>query len=74
LKRRNIQLDWVVASAAVGVDFGKTIPTPELASKTLHTNVTSTIDYIKQFIPILSSTGRVVIVSAMMGGLKFQKK
>lgn len=33
------------------------------------TNVNSTIDFIKQFIPILSANGRIVIVSSSMGAL-----
>jgi len=57
-----------------GSDYGTVIPTVEVASRTLLTNVTATINFIKQFLPFLSSNGRVVIVSSIMGLLKIQSE
>lgn len=62
--------DCIVANAAVGVDHGIRMPSLEVAKKTLNTNVISTIEFIKQFIPLLSDDGRIVIVSAILGAIK----
>lgn len=66
---RNIQFDYIVANAAVGCDYGQVIPSEEVAKSTLFTNVNSTINFIKQFIPLLNKNGRVVVVSSIMGSL-----
>ena len=69
LKQQGIIFDRVVANAAVGADYGTTMPSAEIAKQTMDTNVISTIDFIKQFLPILSPEGRVVVVSSLMGQL-----
>ena len=74
IKDRNIQFDWIVANAALGCDYGTTIPSVEVARSTLLTNVNSTIDFIKQFLTVLSNNGRVVIVSSFMGALDVQSE
>lgn len=61
-----------MANAAVGADFGLKMPTESVARNTLTTNVTSTIDFVKQFLPLLSSNGRVVLVSAALGAINGQ--
>lgn len=50
------------------------MPTEEIASKTLKTNFDATIDFIKQFLPLLTNEGRVVIVSSLMGALSEHKE
>lgn len=63
-----------MANAAVGADFDTQIPSEELATSTLRTNVTSTIDFIKQFLSVLSPTGRAVAVSSTLGAFNLQTK
>lgn len=70
LKENNSSFNYIVANAAVGVDHGMKIPSGEVARKTLNTNVTATIDFVKQFLPLLSDDGRIIIVSAILGALK----
>lgn len=53
--------------------MGKTIPSPEVAEKTLKTNVVGTIDFIKQFLPVLNSSARIVVVSSYIGSVNTQK-
>lgn len=72
MKEKHITFDYIVANAAVGCDYGTQIPSLKTAQDTLITNVTSTIDFIKQFIPLLTNDGRVVIVSSIMGALNVQ--
>ena len=67
-----VQLDFIVANAAVGYDGGGTIPSQELAEKTLKTNVDSTIAYINSFLPFLSPTGRIVVIASEMAALNAQ--
>lgn len=74
IKQTGIVFDFIVANAAFGCDYGQTIPSVETASNTLKTNVTATIDFVKQFLPILSKDGRVVLVSSFMGALSEQPK
>jgi NAD(P)-dependent dehydrogenase (short-subunit alcohol dehydrogenase family) len=74
MKEKNVEFDCIVANAAIGIDHKKVMPLEESSSRILRTNVVSTIDFIKQFIPLLSETGRVVIVSSNFGGLKFHKQ
>ena len=74
IKQKNIRFDTIVANAAVGADYGQTIPSEEVARSTLTTNVISTIDFIRQFTPLLQSNGRVVVVSSVMGALTSQPK
>lgn len=69
MKQKGLTFDFIVANAAVGCDFGQTIPSVEVATSTLKTNVTATIDFIKQFLPLLSNKGRVVLVSAALAAL-----
>lgn len=63
-----------MANAAVGADYGTEIPSEELATSTLRTNVTSTIDFVKQFISVLTPSGRAVVVSSTLGALTHQSK
>lgn len=44
-----------------------------MAEKTLKTNVIGTIDYIKQFLPLLTDSARIVVVSSYIGSVKTQK-
>jgi carbonyl reductase 1 len=44
-----------------------------VAEKTLRTNVTGTIDFIKQFLPLLTEDARVVVVSSYIGSVNTQK-
>jgi NAD(P)-dependent dehydrogenase (short-subunit alcohol dehydrogenase family) len=50
------------------------MPSPEVAISTLKTNVDATIDFTKQFLPLLSPTGRIIIVSSEMSALERQPK
>jgi NAD(P)-dependent dehydrogenase (short-subunit alcohol dehydrogenase family) len=54
------------------VDFGEEKPSFAVAEETLKTNFDSTVDFIKQFLPLLAKDGRVVVVSSVMGALKEQ--
>ena len=72
LKSQQILFDYIVANAAVGLDWGFNMPSVDVASSTLKTNVDSTIDFIKLFLPLLSINGRVVVVSSLMGTLDAQ--
>jgi len=69
LQKEGIFFDKVVANAGFGIDHGRTKPSLETATKTLDINFRFTIDFIKQFLPILSPKGRVVVVSAIMAQL-----
>ena len=71
IKSKNIRFDWVVANAAVGLNQGEKMPTVEVAEATLLTNVDATIDFVKQFQPLLSDNGRIVIVSSLFAQLNF---
>jgi short-subunit dehydrogenase len=53
IRQKQIRFDVIVANAAYGADYGQTIPSEETARNTIATNVISTIDFIKQFIPLL---------------------
>lgn len=50
------------------------MPSVELAESTLKTNLDSTIEFIKQFIPNLKEQGRIVIVSSDFGALSFHSE
>lgn len=39
----------------------------DVATGTIKTNVDATIDFVKQFLPLLENTGRIIIVSSIMG-------
>jgi short-subunit dehydrogenase len=73
LKQSHTTFDFLVANAAYGCDYGQAIPSVEIAESTLKTNVNATVAFIKQFLPLLSVDGRVVIVSSTMGNLEDQK-
>lgn len=63
------QLDRIVANAGVGFDFGLKMPTLDMAQRFTQTNFLSTIEFIKQSLPLLNSLGRVVVVSAIFATL-----
>ena len=44
-----------------------------MAEKTLRTNVVGTIDFIKQFFPLLTPDARIVVVSSYIGSVNTQK-
>ena len=58
----------------MGFDAGETIPSEEVARSTILTNFNSTIYFVKQFLPLLSENGRVVLVSSLFGSLQVQPK
>jgi carbonyl reductase 1 len=72
IQESKVQFDFLVANAAVGYDEGDSIPSEELASSTLRTNVIATIDFVKQFLPLLAPQGRVLLISSFMGALSAQ--
>jgi short-subunit dehydrogenase involved in D-alanine esterification of teichoic acids len=74
IQNKHVVFNVIVANASVGCDLGTVIPSVEVASRTLLINVTATISFIKQFLPILSPKGRIVVVSSMMGLLKIQSE
>jgi hypothetical protein len=47
IKSEGVTFDAIVANAAVGCDFGTVIPSVEVATGTLRTNVIDTIHFIK---------------------------
>ncbi len=51
-------------------DLGSALPSLEVASSTLKINVDATIYFIKSFLPLMASSGRIVIVSSFMGNLR----
>ena len=53
----------------MGPDRSGKIPSIEEARKTIDVNTTATINFINQFLPLLSEKGRVVAVSSVMGQL-----
>ena len=69
IRNRGVRFDWVVANAAVGADHGVKVPSLEVAESTLKTNVDATIDFVKQFQPLLADNGRIIIVSSLMAQL-----
>ena len=69
IKSQGVRFDWVIANAAFGADHGVKIPSLEVAESTLTTNVDSTIDFVKQFQPLLADNGRIIIVSSLMAQL-----
>ena len=62
-------LDRLVANAGIGPDRSGNFPSVELATDTININLFSTINFVKEFLPILSNNGRVVIVSSVLGNL-----
>ena len=62
----------IIANAAVGYDGGSRMPSPELATKTMITNVDSTINYVNSFLPLLGKQGRVIVISSEMAALRSQ--
>ena len=73
-KKDNIKFDYIVANTGFGVDLGQEKPSVALAEQTMKSNFDSTIDFIKQFLPLLSKDGRIVVVSSAMGALKEQSE
>lgn len=72
LEAKGTKLDFIVANAAFcHHEFGQ-MPSYDLTLKTMQTNVDSTIDFVNQFRPLLSPTGRVIVVASEMAALKAQ--
>ena len=69
IKSKHISFDWIIANAAVGSDYGEKIPSVQVAESTLSTNVDATINFVKQFLPLLLDNGRIIIVSSWMAQL-----
>lgn len=74
LASSGVKLDFIVANAAIGYDGGGHMPSHQIARDTLKTNTDSTIYYIKEFLPLLSQQGRVIVVSSEMAALGRQPK
>jgi NAD(P)-dependent dehydrogenase (short-subunit alcohol dehydrogenase family) len=72
LKTEKAEMYRIVANAAVGFDVGLKMPFPEMAETFIRTNFLSTIDFIKQSLPLLANDGRIVIVSAIFATLQKQ--
>ena len=71
-EKEKIEFDVIVANAAVGYDGGGSMPSPELAEKTLKTNVDSTIYFVNSFLPLLAKNGRVLVIASEMASLRAQ--
>ena len=60
-------MDKLVANAGVG--SSGMVPSVPKATEVINVNLNSTIQFIKNFLPILSDKGRVVVVSSYLGQL-----
>lgn len=69
IKNKGQEFDTIIANAGYGFDRGEVMPSVETADNTLLTNLDSTINFVKEFLPLLDDKGRVIVISSTMGSL-----